>query len=170
VSVIVRRAIAVALVFSLAAGGVALFTNGVRDLVADAWIVALAGVVLLALFRTARLRATAAPSPLDEALVRMRPRERGTPQIALERDVSLSAANGFHFHVRLRPVLRSFAAHRLRSRYGVELDREPGRARELVAGRAWEAIDPHRPPPEDRLASGPSVAEIAAIVDELEKL
>jgi hypothetical protein len=170
VKVIVRRAVAVALVFSIAAGTVAIFTHGIRDLISDAWILALAGVLLLALFRAARLLGAAAPSPLDEALARMRPPDRRPIQIALERDVALSAANAFHFHVRLRPVLRSFAAHRLRTRYGVELDREPGRARELIPGRAWEVVDPRRPPPEDRLGAGPPVREIAAVVGELESL
>ena len=167
---IVRRALGVAAVFTVVAGTLALFTHGIRDLISDAWILALAGVVLLALFRTARLLAPSSPSLLDEALARMRPRERRPPQIAVERDVALSSANAFHFHVRLRPVLRSSAAHRLRSRYGVELDREPARARELVPARAWEIVDPHRLPPADRLAAGPPVGAIAAVVDELERL
>ena len=167
---IVRRAIVVALVFSAAAGALLLFTHGIHDVVTDAWILALAGVLLLALFRTARLLAPASPSLLDEALARMRPRASRAPEIALERDVRLSSANAFHFHARLRPVLRSFAAHRLRSRYGVELDHEPARARELVPARAWEVIDPHRPPPENRLGPGPTTREIAAVVDELESI
>jgi hypothetical protein len=167
---VVRRAVVVAAFVTAVAGAVGLFTHGIGDLVSDAWLLALAGVLLLALFRTARLLAPASPSPLDEALARMRPREPRAPELSVERDVALSGVNSFHFHARLRPVLRTIAAHRLRTRYGVELDREPARARELVPARAWEVVDPDRRPPEDRLAPGPDVRSIAAIVDELERL
>ena len=167
---VVRRALVVAAFVTAVAGGVRLFSHGIGSLVADAWLLALASVLMLALFRTARLLAQGAPSPLDEALAAMRPREARQPDLSLERDISLSSANGFHFHSRLRPVLRTIAAHRLRTRYGVELDLEPARARELVPARAWEVVDPDRRPPQDRLAPGPDVRAIAAVVDELERL
>ena len=86
------------------------------------------------------------------------------------REVELSTYNAFHFHARLRPLLRDVAAHRLRSRYGVELDAEPARARELVAAEAWEVVNPERPPPADRMASGPTLDELRIVVDELEAI
>jgi hypothetical protein len=167
---ILRRAVGVAVYVSLAAGAVAVFTHGRGADVLDGWLLAMGGVILLALFRVTRLRAPAAASPLDRALERMRPPEPASPELTLERDLSLSRAIGFHFHVRLRPVLREIASHRLRTRYGVDLDREPGRARELIPARAWAVVDPDRRPPEDRLAPGPTVAEISAVVDELERI
>jgi hypothetical protein len=167
---IVQRAIARAAIVSAVAGALVVFTHGLRDLLTDLWLLGIAAVLLLALYRIARLLAPATASPLDAALARMRPREASVPELALERDVSLSRAMEFHFHVRLRPVLREIAAHRLRSRYGVELDREPARARELVPARAWAVVDPDRPVPEDRLAPGPTVQELSAVVDELERL
>jgi hypothetical protein len=167
---IVLRASRLGAVVSAAAGGVALFSHGVRALVLDGWLLGMAAVLLLALFRTARLLAPAAVSPLDEAVERMRPQEPAVPELALERDVELSRAIDFHFHVRLRPVLREIAAHRLRSHYGVELDREPGRARELVPAHAWALVDPDRPPPEDRLGPGPTVRSLSEVVGELERL
>jgi hypothetical protein len=100
----------------------------------------------------------------------MRPRPSRAPELALQRDVELSRANALHFHIRLRPVLREIAAHRVRSRYGIELDREPGRARELIPAAAWELVDPHRPPPEDRLALGPTVESLSAVVGDLERI
>jgi hypothetical protein len=168
--VIVRRALVVGLFASAVAGVLALFTNGIGARIGDAWLLAVAGVLLLALFRTTRLLSPARPSQLDEALARMQPGEQAPPELSLERDVALSIANGFHFHVRLRPVLRGIAAYRLRSHYGVELDRESARARELVPARAWEVVDPDRPPPRDRMAAGPDAPAIAAVVDELERL
>jgi hypothetical protein len=167
---IVRRALGLGAIVSAVAGVLALFTHGVRDLVLDLWLLGMAAVLLLALYRSARLLAPAAPSPLDAALARMQPGEAPLPELALQRDVELSRAMEFHFHIRLRPVLRQIAAHRLRSRYGVELDREPARARELVPAHAWAVVDPARPLPEDRLAPGPSVQELSAVVDELERL
>jgi hypothetical protein len=65
-------------------------------------------------------------------------------------------------------LLRDVAAHRLRSRYGVELEAEPARARELVGAAAWDVVRPDRPPPSDRMAAGPTVAELRVVVDELE--
>jgi hypothetical protein len=167
---IFRRALRLGLVISAAAGWLALFTGMPGGVVLDVWLLAIAGILLLALFRVARLLAPSAGSPLDEAAARMRPQSPPVPQLALERDVELSRANEFHFHIRLRPVLREIATHRLRSRYGVELDREPARARELVPARTWEVVDPGRPPPEDRLAPGPAVRSLSRVVDELERL
>jgi hypothetical protein len=170
VSRIVRRALRLGVLLSVTAGAFAFFTHGSRVVVLDVWLLAMAGVLLLGLFRVARLLAPPAGSPLDEAVSRMRPQAPPVPELALERDVELSRAIGFHFHIRLRPVLREIAAHRLRSQYGVELDREPARARELVPAAAWAVDDPDRPPPEDRLAPGPSVRSLSAVVDELESL
>jgi hypothetical protein len=167
---IVRRAVGLAAVVSGVAAALWIFTHGLHDLVADLWLLGIAAVLLLALYRVTRLLAPPVASPLDAALLRMRPRETRAPELSLERDVALSRAIEFHFHVRLRPVLREIAAHRLRARYGVELDREPGRARELVPVRAWQVVDPDRPPPEDRLAPGPTVEELSAIVGDLESL
>jgi hypothetical protein len=167
---IVRRALGLGAIVSAVAGALAIFTDGLRALILDLWLLGIAAVLLLALYRTARLLAPGHPSPLDAALARMRPREAPVPELALERDVALSRAMEFHFHVRLRPVLREIAAHKLRSRYGVELEREPARARELVPARAWAVVDPARPVPEDRLAPGPTAEELSALVTELERL
>ena len=100
--------------------------------------------------------------------MRRAPSESGEP--ALEREVELSTYNAFHFYARMRPLLRDIAAHRLRSRYGVELDAEPARARELVGSEAWGVVRPDRRAPDDRLASGPSVDELRVVVDELEAI
>jgi hypothetical protein len=93
-----------------------------------------------------------------------------TGELTLVRDLELSTYSAFHLHTRVRPVLRDVAAHRLRTRYGVELDAEPTRARELVGAACWELVRPDRQPPEDRLAVGPSVPELRLVVDELEAI
>jgi hypothetical protein len=104
--------------------------------------------------------------PLAE--MRRVPADSGAP--ALLRDLELARASAFHLHVRVRPVLREIAAHRLRTRYGVELDREAARARELAGASVWEVVRPDRSPPVDRLALGPSTAELRTVADELEAI
>jgi hypothetical protein len=129
------------------------------------------GVLLLALVRTTRVKAPAAgPSQLDRARERMETLPSDSSELTLVRELELSRMSAFHLHVRLRPILREIAAHRLRKRYGVELADEPGRARELIGSAAWEIVRPDRRPPRDRLAKGPSFAQLREVVDELEKV
>ena len=106
----------------------------------------------------------------DQALARTRSRPRDSGELAVTRDIELSRLNAFHLHARLRPLLREIAAHRLLKRYGVDLDAEPGRARELVGASAWSVVRPNRPPPADRLAPGPTLAELREVLTELERV
>jgi hypothetical protein len=85
-------------------------------------------------------------------------------------EVEQSTASALHLHVRLRPILREIAAHRLWMRFGVDLDREQERARDLVGANAWELVRPERLPPSDRLAPGPAPADLRVVVEELERL
>jgi hypothetical protein len=171
VSYAVRRAILVGGLVTLGALFGLFASTGMRARVLDAYLVALGAVLMLMLVRTLRaLLAERSPSRFDSALATMRSTAPPNRGLTLERDVELSRLNGFHFHMRLRPVLREIAALRLRRRYGVELDREPARARELVPSAAWEVVRPDRRPPQDRLASGPSLASLREVVSELERL
>ena len=67
-------------------------------------------------------------------------------------------------------VERQQRCRRKRSRRGVDLDREPERARELIGANAWELVRPERTPPTDRLAPGPPLADLRVVVDEIERL
>ena len=168
---IVSRAVKVGLTVSAAVGIVAFATSGIRAILVDVYLLAMGGVLLLALVRTTRAKAPAgAASAFDQALARTRSRPRDSGELAVTRDIELSRLNAFHLHARLRPLLREIAAHRLLKRYGVELDAEPGRARELVGAAAWAVVRPDRPPPADRLAPGPTIAELREVLSELEKV
>ncbi len=169
-SLIVLRALKVAVPVTIAAGIAALTSAGTHALVLDIYLLVMAGILLLALVRTTRVLApTVRTSQFDRTLERMRrpPAEAG--ELTLVREVSLSSSSALHFHVRLRPVLREIAAYRLRRRYAVELDDEPARARELLGPAAWDVVRPDRPPPEDRLAPGPTLPELRELVEELER-
>jgi hypothetical protein len=171
VNVIVSRAVKVGFWLSIALGAAVYFSTGLRTVFLDAYLVAIGGVLLLALVRTTRAKAPAdRSSPFELALERMGRRTPDSGELALVRDIDLSILSAFHLHVRLRPLLREIAAHRLRARYGVDLDAEPGRARELVGKSAWELVRPERPSPGDRLAAGPSVSHLAEIAAELEAI
>lgn len=165
------RAVRWGLTVTAAAGIAVLASSGAHAIVLDVYLLCIGAVVLLALVRTTRAHAPAQRgSPFDAALAAMRqaPAETGEP--ALAHEVEFSTYNAFYFHQRLRPLLRDIAAHRLRSRYGVELLTEPGRARELVGSEAWEAVRPDSRPPVARMASGPAVEELRVVVDELEAI
>jgi hypothetical protein len=169
VNIIVGRAVKLGFWLSVALGAAVYFSTGLRTVFLDAYLVAIGGVLLLALVRTTRTKAPAdRSSPFDLALERMGRHTADSGELALVRDLDLSTLSAFHLHIRVRPLLREIAAHRLQARYGVDLDAEPGRARELVGGSAWELVRPERPPPEDRLAEGPSVSHLAVVATELE--
>ena len=169
---IARRAFKVGLAFSLAVGFTALAVSGARAILVDLYLLGVGGVLLLALVRTTREGGpTTASSEFDRALGEMSRRHPSdSGELTLVRDVSQSTRSAFHLHVRLRPILREIAAHRLWMRFGVDLDREPERARELIGLNAWELVRPERPPPGDRLAQGPSSSHLRTVVDELERL
>jgi hypothetical protein len=167
---IAARALKSGLVVSAAAGVAVLASSGAHALVLDVYLLCLGAVVMLALVRTTRTHATAQRSSFDAAYAAMRRAPAPPAEPALVRELELSSYNAFHFHARLRPLLRDVAAHRLRARYGVELDVEPARARELVAREAWEAVRPDRPPPRDRMGPGPTMDELSVMLDELEAI
>jgi hypothetical protein len=167
----VRRAVIVGGLITIGALFGLFASTGIRARVLDAYLVAIAAVLMLMLIRAVRTLLPERPfSPFDRALAAMREQTPPSAGLTLERDLELSRLNSFHFHMRLRPVLREIAAVRVKRRFGVELDREPGRARELVPAAAWEVVRPDRPPPDDRLAPGPTLPSLRDLVSELERL
>jgi hypothetical protein len=168
---IVRRAVVVGGLATIGAAVALFVTSGFARTVIDVYLLAVGGVLLLALYRVARTLGRVRPrSAFDQALAAMRADPPHVPSVAVEREIELSRLNSFHHYMRMRPVLRQIAAYRLRVHFGVDLDREPARARELVPSRAWEIVRPDCPPPEDRLAPGPTVAAQRDVLDELERL
>jgi hypothetical protein len=168
---IVARAVKLWLLVSIGVGIAAFASPGLRALLLDAYLVVLGGIILLALVRTTLVTAPAAKgSQFDRALAVMRRSRPDAGELELARELELSRLNAYHLHLRLRPLLREIAAHRLLKRYGIDLDGEPGRARELVGASAWELVRPDRPPPRDRLAPGPPLSSLRDVVADLEKV
>jgi hypothetical protein len=168
---IVARAFKVGLALSAAVGLTALAVSGARSILLDVYLLGMGGVLLLALVRTSREEGSTGTSDFDRALEEMNRRNPSdSGELTLVNEVEQSTASALHLHVRLRPILREIAAHRLWMRFGVDLDREQERARELVGDNAWELVRPDRPPPSDRLARGPAPADLRVVVEELERL
>jgi hypothetical protein len=142
-----------------------------RDLVLDAYLVFAGGLVALA---AARISSRAFPRPRGTvpALLSPPPRRYVHPEPLLlaEDDVALAQADQFDVHFRLRPQFREIAAAGLAMQTGIELDREPERARERLSPETWELIRPDRPRPEGAGASGMSTASLSAVIDELERI
>jgi len=165
------RAVKWGLTVTAAAGIAALASSGAHEIVLDVYLLCIGAVLLLALVRATRAYAPAQrSSPFESGLAAMRRRRAEPAEQPLVRDLELSTYNAFHFHTRFRPLLRDIAAHRLRSRYGVELDAEPVRASGLVAAEAWEVVRPEREPPADRMGAGPTLDELRVVVDQLEAI
>ena len=89
---------------------------------------------------------------------------------AAEDDVALAQADEFDVHFRLRPQFREIVAAGLAMQAGIELDREPERARQRLSPETWELVRPDRPRPEGAGTSGIDTASLTAVVDELETI
>jgi hypothetical protein len=106
-----------------------------------AWLVALG-----ALAASALVRASLAPyrqvhvEPVR--IERRRPHvpERPAGLAEAERAVDYAAWNPADLNRRLRPLLREVAAHRLLARRGIDIERHPESARELLGDVAWDLI------------------------------
>jgi len=107
------------------------------------------------------------------AKVRTAPR-RSSPAgpdelVRLERAVSLAASQASTLHLTIRPLLREIAAERLR-KHGLELDRDLDASHDLLGDPAWDLVRADRHPPRQPFAAGVPLAELAAVVDRLERL
>jgi hypothetical protein len=87
----------------------------------------------------------------------------------IDRVLVLAASSPFDVHHRLRPLLRELTSERLHAHHGIELDRDPEQARQLLGDELWELARPGR---ELLLRSGPGLplADSTRLVQALERL
>lgn len=141
------------------------------DLVLDAYLVFVGGLVALAAARIAG-RAFPAPRRTVPGVLALSPRPYTLPEsLAIAGDeVALAQADQFNLHFRLRPVLREIASAGLAAEAGIDLDQDPDRARERLAPETWELVRPGRPRPESVDTRGISTASLSAVVSDLETI
>jgi hypothetical protein len=138
----------------------------------DAYILALAAIVLFHLVSAATHAEPGSRRSLYDQALEVRPVEIERPQTLtrLEREVALGVDTAFYAHYRLRPLLREIADHRLASRFSSGVERPTRDARASLPEDAWALFEPDRKPPRDPHAPGFGRERLAAIVDALEKI
>lgn len=169
---LVLRALEAIAVPTVAFVAVALLAPHRAGLAAHVYVLVLLGFLAVALVG-ALGRAYAAPgaSPFEAALARGRGAAPPLAELArLEREVTLAAGSAFDEHFRLRPTARAIAGGLLATRHGVDLDRDPQRARALLGDEVWELVRGDRPPPEDRHGPGIGRARLERVLERLEAL
>ena len=77
--------------------------------------------------------------------------------------------SAFDVQFRLRPLVQTLVAGLLLQR-GVDLERSPTRAEELLAPETWELVRPDRRAPDDRTAPGLPIETIERVVHDLERM
>ncbi len=145
---------------------------GRSSLLTHIYLVLVAGGVLATLaIRLARSLRPAQPSAFERGLHRASlPAERVRQPERPEREVTLARQNAWDFHNRLYPTLRETADGLLRTRRGVDLERQPERAAQLIGADAWELVRPDRATPEHRHAPGVPAAALERALTALEAL
>ena len=108
-----------------------------RDILLDAYVLALGGIAVIRLVGlTRRRRAPGERSEFERALKPgFTPSVRVAERDKLAREVQLGGQTAFDLHFRLRPTLVEIARNRLAAR-GVAM-KDEGRARELLGEEAW---------------------------------
>jgi hypothetical protein len=130
------------------------------------------GSIALAVLSGAIRRSLPAAPPFERLLPRQAQAEGHVEQLqTVDRLLDQAAWSAVDLHVRVRPFVREIAIARLSRRHGVDLDRQPARACELIGDpTTWELVRPDRPFPEDRNARGWARADVERLVETLEAI
>jgi hypothetical protein len=136
----------------------------------DAYVVFLGAVLLLAL-----VRITPGERPRTKgSLGRFSHPAEDTARIVeldrLERDVVLATGSELEQHVRINPLLRDVVEDRLWRSRGLELERDPERAREALGDELFELVKPGRPDPNARYFRGLDLPGLHRILDRIEAI
>lgn len=87
-----------------------------------------------------------------------------------ERVLTMATSASFDLHFRLRPMLREVAEQRLADRHGLALDGGGERVERLLGDGLWAIVRPDREAPRRRFGPGVEPAELAGMIDRLERL
>ncbi len=166
-----RSTVLLAVVGAIAAAVAVLLGVDRTDIVLDAYLVFVAGLLALA---TTRIVSGAFPGPrgvVPRTLARP-PRRYARPESlrVTEDIVALGQADHFDLHFRLRPLLADVATAGLAARTGTDLLASPERAEAELSPETWSLVRPDRPRPEGKGVRGIDTGSLSAIVGELERI
>jgi hypothetical protein len=168
---VVLRAVEIAVLPTAVLIVVLVLAPGRAELAVHVYVLVLLAAALASVVGSIASQAHSGESLFDAALHRPTEENERLPELVrLEREVGLAQASEFDFHHRLRPVLREVATGLLFVRRGVDLDRQPERAREVLGEETFELVRADREPPWDRTTSGPALDELRRVVASLEAL
>lgn len=135
------------------------------------WLLVMLGLAFLALLRIVSAAYPTGRSPFLDSLAQAPLQMKRPASLArAEREVSMAGAAAFDVHFRLRPVLVDLAGDLLSSRRGIDLQRDPERARVALGEAAWELVRPDRPEPPERNDPGIDRHELDRVVTALEQV
>ena len=135
------------------------------------WLLVVLGLGLLAFLVVVQAAFPRTASPFTASLRRPQAAaERPAALVRLEREASMAGSAAFDVHYRLRPTVTELAAELLSARRGVDLDRDPERARAVLGDDCWEIVRPDRPQPAERLGAGIDQTTLDRVVTALERV
>jgi hypothetical protein len=135
------------------------------------WLLCLAALFLRRFVREIRGPDAKVSSRFDAAF-RRRGAKASVPGelLRMERAIVVGVGTAGGFHLQLLPLVRTAAAARLASSYGIDLARSPAAARERLGDEAWDLVRPDRPAPEDRRARGVPRETVEKLIARVEAL
>ena len=159
------------LLLTIAVGVALVLEPGRKALIFQLYALAIGALLLTALVRAASRRFGRVERSPFEAALRAEPPADLVPEELerLRRHVALARSSAYDLHFRLRPALVEIAEARLWQR-GIDLAREPDRARAALGDELYELVRPDREPPRDSRAPGPPLAELENAVEMLARI
>jgi hypothetical protein len=165
------RALELLLVPTVALGVALVISPQRTSLWVHIWLLVVLAIAFVALVGVVGRAYPRTPSPFEASLHRPQPvPERPSSLVRLEREVTMAGASAFDLHARLRPTIQALAADMLASRRGIDLARDPERARAVLGDDVWDIVRPDRPAPSVRHAAGIDDATLGRVVTALEAI
>ena len=146
--------------------------SGRAELVFHVYVLMVAAIALAHLVRTVRIaHPPASGSGFDSALRKRKVFQQRLPELErVERAVALGMTTAFDLHYRLRPSLRRTATELLAVHRGIDIDRSPDAARNVLGDQTWNIVREDREPPANRSDPGIDIASLRAVVTSLEAI
>jgi hypothetical protein len=134
----------------------------------DVYVLFLGAVLLFAL---ARMTAATERQPPTPPVRRKSESDGRLPELRrIEREVVLATGSEFDQHLRIKPLVRDVAEHRLWTRRGIDLVANPEKAQRVLGSEVWELVKPGTPDPNSRYLRGLDLAALERALDEIESL